>query len=413
MNKPIFDVVIVGGGMVGSSLALALSSLPLKVAMIEPHPQNSYLAPGFDARAIALSWGSTRIFNALGIWPQLKSIATPIKNIHVSDKGHLGICRLEAKQMKVAAMGQVVELEDVGKVIHKALTETNTTLFCPAKVDSINAEADDYTTLTLSVQHNKEQQIKTRLVVAADGKESMVRQLSGIQIVDKAYDQVAIISTIKTQLPHNNVAYERFTETGPVAFLPLSNNRISLVWMMNSNLAKQLVTATDEQFISALQDQFGQRLGRIMQVGKRTIYPLNLVKAERCIDKRLVIIGNAAQSLHPIAGQGFNLGLRDVATLADILRTSCIKGIDPGSTELLKDFEQWRQPDKQKVIEFTDVMARLFTNPALILSAPRNFILMAMNLMPQMRYQLAEAAMGLSGKQPRLVRGLSLLMQEQ
>ena len=413
MSSALFDVVIVGGGMVGSSLALALSSLPLKVAVIEPHPQNSETAPGFDARAIAFSWGSTRIFNSLGIWQNLKPIATPIKKIHVSDKGYPGITQLKAKAMKVAALGQVVELEDVGKIIHKALKETKTSLYCPARVIDLSQENENYSSLTLVTEENQEIKINGRLVVAADGKQSVIRELSGIGIIEKPYNQSAVISTLQTQLPHNNVAYERFTENGPVAFLPLSNNRISLVWMMDTTVATELVTATDDVFIEKLQAQFGQRLGKITTVGKRSIYPLNLVKAERCTDKRLVVIGNAAQSLHPIAGQGFNLGLRDVANLADCLRKSCIEGIDPGCADLLKDYEQLRNPDRQQIINFTDAMARLFANPAQILSVPRNLMLIAMNYIPQMRSLLAESAMGLYGKQPRLVRGLSLHLPEQ
>ena len=408
----IVDVAIVGGGMVGSSLALALSSLPLKVAIVDPYPQNSRSAPGFDARAIALSWGSTRIFNGLGIWPQLKSIATPIKKIHISDRGHFGIGRLNSKQFKVDAMGQVVELDDVGKILYRALTETDTRVICPAKVTAIDNN-EDYSTLSLEMENRgSTQQLNARLVVAADGNHSAIRKMSGIKIEEKPYAQVAIISTIQTQLAHNNIAYERFTDNGPVAFLPLSDNRISLVWMMDSVAAKQLKSASDVEFIDKLQQQFGQRLGKIIRIGKRYLYPLNLVKASRCIDKRLVIIGNAAQSLHPIAGQGFNLGLRDVATLGDILRAACLENRDPGSFDLLEDYEQWRKPDRRKVIEFTDIMARLFANPSMLLSAPRNLMLMTMNLLPQMRSHLAEGAMGLSGKQPRLARGLSLDLQE-
>lgn len=411
-NDTVFDVAIVGSGMVGSSLALALSKLPLKVALIDPYPQNSELAPAFDARAIALSWGSARIFKGLGIWSQLQPIATPINQIHISDRGHPGITRLDSEQFNVSAMGQVVELEDVGKLLHKALLETKTQQLCPAKVIAIS-HTDDYTKLELDAENKSTpKSIKAKLVVAADGNQSVVRKMSGINIDERPYSQVAVISTIQTQLPHKNVAYERFTETGPVAFLPLSNNRISLVWMMDAEVAEQRINSSDSDFINHLQTQFGQRLGRITRVGKRYSYPLNLVQAKACIDKRLVIIGNAAQSLHPIAGQGFNLGLRDVATLSDILRRSCLENIDPGMLSLLEDYQQWRKPDRKMVVEFTDTMARLFTNPATILTAPRNLMLMTMSGLPPMRRQLAEAAMGLTGKQPRLVRGLTLDMQE-
>ena len=357
-----------------------------------------------------------RIFNGLGLWSQLNPLATPIKNIHISDRGHPGITRLDAKQFNVAAMGYVLELEDAGKVIHKALADSKTKIYCPAKVTKISS-GEDHANLTIESSIDKstktnEQQIRARLVIAADGNDSVVRTMTGVGSQAKPYTQTAIISTIQTQRAHQNVAYERFTDTGPLAFLPLSNNRTSIVWMVDTNAAEKIVSANDAIFINQLQSQFGQRLGRITRVGKRYAYPLSLVKADHCIDNRLVIIGNAAQSLHPIAGQGLNLGLRDVAALADILRTACLERVDPGSATLLEEYQVWRRPDRQQVVAATDIMARLFTNPAAILSKPRNLMLMAMNLLPEVRSQLAEAAMGLRGVQPRLIRGLTLDLQE-
>ncbi len=422
-HSDIYDVAIVGGGMVGSSLALALSSLPLKVALIEPHLQTSPKALGFDARAIALSWSSCRIFNGLGLWKQLKNIATPIQKIHVSDKGNPGICRLDAKQLNVAAMGQVVELEDVAAIIQNAISESTTDLI-QASVSAIETQ-EDASLLSLDfLQSNQQdnqqntlnkqkqpQTLRARLVVAADGKSSVIRSLSGIKSSDKAYDQVAMISTIQTQLPHNNVAFERFTERGPVAFLPLSNNRISLVWMMQAEEASSIIKTSDEQFIAQLQNSFGQRLGKITRVGERSSYPLSLLTAKQCIGNRLVLVGNAAQSLHPIAGQGFNLGLRDVAALSDMLRKACKETRDPGSQMLLDEYQNWRQNDRDKVVDFTDLIARLFANSSHLVSVPRNTILMAMNWIPELRAQVATAAMGLTGKQSRLVRGLSLKLE--
>jgi len=406
-EQQLFDVAIVGGGMVGSSLALALSSLPLKVVVIDPYAQDSVEAPAFDARAIALSWGSTRIFNSLGIWQQLKSLATPIKKIHVSDRGHPGISRLNAKQFNVAAMGQVVELQPVGQIMHQQLQQSDINFLCPAKVVHIEQETDA-SCLTVDSEQSGQQQIRARLVVAADGKDSAICKMSGIELEEKTYEQQAIISTIQTQLPHNNVAFERFTETGPVAFLPLSRNRISLVWMTNSEQAKHLMQTTDADFMQRLQTQFGQRLGSITRIGERHCYALSLLRANSCINRRLVVVGNAAQSLHPIAGQGFNLGLRDVAALADIMREACIAGRDVADPELLQRYQQSRADDRKRVMGFTDTLARLFANPAMIFCLPRNIMLMSMNLLPQMRTSLAEAAMGISGKQSRLARGLSL-----
>jgi 2-octaprenyl-6-methoxyphenol hydroxylase len=418
----IYDVAIVGGGMIGSSLALALSALPLKIVVIEPYPQNSDVAPGFDARAMALSWGTMRIFKSLGLSAEIEKISTAITKIHVSDKGHPGICRLSADQFNVSAMGQVVELKDMGQIVHRALDKTKTTQYCPAAVTAMQ-EFDEYRQLTLEVksdcteskpdpkdasQQYKTIEVKAKLVVAADGNSSVIREMAGLDTVEKPYDQVAIITTLETQLPANHVAFERFTKTGPVAFLPLSDNRISMVWMVDKAISEKLIEDNDTDFIEQLQQQFGFRLGKINRVGKRYSYPLVLVMAKKCFAKRLVLIGNAAQSLHPIAGQGFNLGIRDVACLADSLR----EADDVGSLDMLEEYQEWRMKDKNKVIGFTDSVARLFANPSKLLTIPRNKALILMNLVPQLRSHIAEAAMGVSGKQSRLVRGLPLTQSQ-
>jgi len=424
IKEPLYDVVIVGGGMVGSSLALALAALPLKIAIIEPHLQTSKKAPGFDARAIALSWSSCRIFNGLGLWDAFKKIATPIHNIHISDKGNLGISRLSAKEMNVSALGHVIELDDVAAIIQKALLEKKCVndsepeigkiSIIQGKVESMQLTPQFRTLLIRSTTNKNESvvnNVQGKLVVAADGKNSITRTIAGVKTSEKKYDQVAIISTLQTQLPHNNVAFERFTDTGPVAFLPLSDHRISLVWMLDKDTAKSMEDATETKFIETLQSKFGQRLGRITKVGERFCYPLSLVKSDQCRAERLAIIGNAAQSLHPIAGQGFNLGLRDVATLCDQLRLCCEQTLDPGADSVLEKYQQWRATDRSSVINFTDFIARLFLNDSKLLTTPRNAALLSLNVIPSLRQEIAKSAMGLTGKQPRLVRGLNLELE--
>jgi len=413
-DEGVYDVAIVGGGMIGSSLAIALSALALKVVVIEPYPQTSELAPGFDARAIALSWGSMRIFKSLVLDKLIEEIATPISSIHVSDKGHLGITRLKAKQLNVSALGQVVELADMGKILFKALAKTNTKQYCPAKVVEMQLQ-DGYRGLSIELDcldssTKSTLDLKAKLVVAADGNQSAIRAMAGIETTSKPYEQVAIISTLESQLAHNNVAFERFTESGPVAFLPLSSNRISMVWMVDKTVSEALLEVDEAEFISQLQRQFGYRLGRITRLGKRFSYPLNLVTANSCTQSRLVLLGNAAQSLHPIAGQGFNLGIRDIACLGDVLRKALLENIDLGSAELLEEYVLSRSSDKSQVINFTDAAARLFANPSKLLSVPRNTALIMMNFIPELRSHLAEAAMGIGGRQSRLVRGLPLTL---
>jgi len=404
-STELYDVAIVGGGMVGSSLALALARLPISVVLIEPFEPTSDQAPGFDARAIALSRATAKILHSLNLWDEIKPKATAIEHIHVSDKGRPGLCQFSAKEVNIPAMGYVVELQDVGKVMHKALQSEKLTSLCPAKVSQIT-QLDGLNQLSIS-ETNKERKINARLVVAADGNRSSIRDMLNIGTTEKPYQQSALISTIQTQKPHNHWAFERFTDIGPVALLPLSDNRISLVWMLPPEQADEMLNADEDEFTEQLQQAFGQRLGRITRIGERHCYPLNLVQTQS--DKQAVVfIGNAAQSLHPIAGQGFNLGLRDVADLVDVLRQACIDNKTVDDPEVLDNYLQLRAPDRNHIVTMTDSFARLFSNPSPILSIPRNTLLGIMSLLPEARHEFTRFAMGMNHKASRLTRGLAI-----
>ncbi len=411
MTTTDYDILIIGGGMVGASLAIALRDQPLRIAMVEAVPFRSASQPSYDDRAIALSQGSRRIFDAMGVWDALAPAATAIERIHISDQGHFGITRLDAQEEGVDALGYVITGRALGQGLVGTASELdNLDLISPATLRELKLGDDDATAvIDRDGQHAS---ITAKLVIAADGGDSSVRRLLDIAVTEKDYRQTAIIANITPQRPHNNVAYERFTAHGPLALLPLDaqsgDPRCSLVWTHGPEQTEQLLALSDDDFLLALQDAFGMRLGRLLKVGKRASYPLRLVQAREQIRPRLALIGNAAHTLHPIAGQGFNLGLRDVAALAQVLSEACRAKRDVGKLTLLEEYAHWRKADHRKVIGFTNTVVSTFSNRFLPLSLARNLGLLTTDLLPPLKHGLARHAMGIGGKLPRLARGLPL-----
>ncbi|PHS26363.1 MAG: 2-octaprenyl-6-methoxyphenyl hydroxylase [Methylophaga sp.] len=401
MIKADFDLIIVGGGMVGASLACALANTPLKIAIIEAFEPQSKQQPSYDDRGIALAYGSQRIFESLGLWPQLASHCTAITDIHVSDRGHFGATRLSAKNKNVAALGQVITARLMGEMLNKAIEQHDKLeLICPEKVTKLNQE-DDFVELIL----NDNRRLSAKLIVAADGAQSTIRQLLDLAALEHDYEQTAITANITPERPHQGRAFERFTDTGPIALLPMSDNRCSLVWTVKTSDETDILQLSDDDFLSQLQERFGYRLGKLIKVGQRTSYPLKLVQTDQPIQARIVFIGNAAHSLHPTAGQGFNLGLRDVAALADVL-ADCSG--DCGDARLLHDYQQWRQQDQDNVINNTHTLVKLFSHDNPILGHLRGIGLTLVDALPIAKHWLAQKSMGLDRKQPRLSRGLKL-----
>ncbi|NOQ94501.1 MAG: 2-octaprenyl-6-methoxyphenyl hydroxylase, partial [Methylophaga sp.] len=309
-----FDLIVVGGGMVGASLACALKNTSLKIAVIEAFEPDSAQQPSYDDRGIALAYGSQRIFESMGLWDQLALHSTTISDIHVSDRGHFGVTRLSAEKENVPALGQVITARSMGLVLNQALSQQNNLdIICPASVVSLK-QYDDYVELTL----DDARQLSAKLIVAADGAQSTIRQLLGLGALEHDYEQTAITANISPERAHHGRAFERFTDSGPIALLPMSDKRCSLVWTVKTGDEIALLQLSENEFLEQLQNRFGYRLGKLKQVGQRNSYPLTLMQADQPIQQRVVLIGNAAHSLHPIAGQGFNLGLRDVAALADV-----------------------------------------------------------------------------------------------
>ncbi len=404
----VYDLLIGGGGLVGATLALMLKPLGLKVALVETRAFDGAAHPSFDERTTALANGSRRIFQAAGVWPLLQRTATPIRKIHISDQGRFGFARLTAEEQKLPALGYVVPNWQMGAALWRRLQEESIEVIAPARVVQLQTEP--------AVQHvtietgGEQKQLSARLVIAADGAQSLLREAAGIASNQWDYGQTAIISNALTQRFHEQVAYERFTPHGPLAVLPLADARVGLIWTVAHDQAPTVLSWTDEEFLNQFQRQFGFRLGRFLKVGARHAYPLSLIRAEQHQAQRLAVMGNAAQMLHPIAGQGLNLGLRDAACLAELLADGlrADPAFDVGGADLLQQYAAWRHEDSRRIVAFTDTLVRLFNQPLGIVKFARNAGLLAFDLLPVAKDAMAQLSMGASGRIPRLARGAPL-----
>jgi 2-octaprenyl-6-methoxyphenol hydroxylase len=406
-----YDIIIAGGGMVGTSLAIALEPLGLRVAVVEPVPRDARQQPSFDERSTALSRSSQRMFEAMGLWPEIVAAATPIRSIHVSDKGRFGFSHIDAVEQQVEALGYVVINRVLGNVLHDAVSrQRGLDWLCPARITAV-AQAGRATTVTVE-SAGAERKLGCRLVVAADGARSSVREMLGIGAKSVDYEQLAIVGNAQPEIHPDNRAFERFTQDGPIAILPVADNRVAFVWVLPPPRARSMLELGDAQFIDALQQAFGLRLGAFSKVGRRTAYPLELTRANGLVARRGVLVGNAAHGLHPVAAQGFNLGMRDVAALCDCLldgpQSGAVCGHDPGSTEILDAYAAWRRSDHSKVLRFTDGLVRLFGDDRPPLRLLRNVGMLGFDLIPGVRSLFARHTMGLAGYLPRLSRGVPL-----
>lgn len=407
-----YDVIIAGGGMVGASLAHALAGDGLRVAVIEPVPPAADDQPSYDDRAIALAYGTRRILEGLGVWTVLAPHAEPIRRVHVSDRGQFGFTHLDARDEGAEALGYVVTARDLGAALLAPLAE-RADLLCPARVADFVVEADRVRVTPEPVGYDSPagapstaRSLTARLLVAADGGRSAIRERLGIAQRHHPYGHHAVVANVTPSLPHEGVAYERFTETGPLALLPMTGNRCGLVWTAREAELADVLALDDRAFLAALQERFGFRLGRFVAVGRRSHYPLELRLAEAQVLDRVAIIGNAAHTVHPIAGQGFNLGIRDVAMLAEVLVEAHRSGRDIGSLAVLQAYEAARRRDQRTVALATDALARLFVNPLGPLRVARNLGMTLLDALPPAKHLLARIGMGLAGPQPRLGRGL-------
>lgn len=386
-----FNLAIVGGGLVGASLALALQAgakaRGWKIVLVEPFAPGETWQPSYDARSSALSFGARRIYERLGLWQQISRRAEPILQIQVSDQGRFGATRLSAMEEGVPALGYVVENAWLGQCLWAALDSDVISWRVPAEVQSMQAVADGYR-LTL----NDETELECDLAILADGGRSSLREQLGIAVHQRPYDQSALIANITPSEAHCGQAFERFTEEGPMALLPLPENRCALVWTRTGNDTRRLAALDDRSFLEELQGVFGYRLGTLRQVGARHVYPLALIEAQEQIRSNLVILGNAAHSLHPIAGQGFNLSLRDADALAETLLDS---DAPLGDLATLQAYRDRQRMDQQLTVGFSDKVTRLFGSKQSVIATGRNLGLLGLDLLPPAKRWFARQAMGL------------------
>ena len=353
------DVAIVGGGMVGASLALGLRGLGLSVLLVEGVAPGSSSQPSFDDRTTALGNASRRIFASLGVWSDIAPQAAGIRTIHVSDAGRFGFARLRAEEQGIDAFGYVVANRVIGTALWKKLSASQEiVLRVPATSEGIEITPDG-ARLTLVTDTGGHEAVDARLVVAADGAHSAVRSAAAIDAAVEDYDQVAIVANVAADRPHDGTAYERFTPSGPLAVLPLYDGSYGVIWSCSPADAATVLSLEDDRYLRELQARFGWRAGKFVRVGRRASYPLKLTRAAATTAIRTVLIGNAAQALHPVAGQGFNLGLRDAAMLAEVI-ANAPAGVDVGAPDLLQRFSEWRAADRTGVVKFTDGLVKLF-----------------------------------------------------
>jgi len=403
-----YDLLIVGGGMAGASLACALAETGMQIAIIEAVPWQSDEQPSYDVRTISLSHGSRMIYETMGIWEHIDAEAIcPIQQIHVSDYGHAGLTHLDRKDAGVEALGYVIENRALGAALMQRLEQQdNVDLVCPAAVTRA-ATTDDLATLQCS-RNDEDITLHGKLLVIADGGRSGLREMLGFESNIDDYQQSAIVCNVSPGLFHQHCAYERFTASGPLAILPMNGDRCWCVWAVAAEDVEDYMALSEEQFLARLQQQFGDRLGRFSRVGKRYVYPLSRSRAEKHYRTRVVLVGNAAQSVHPVAAQGFNLALRDVAWLAEVLAQAHDNNEDHGAEGVLAKYEDIRHRDTRRVTSFTHGMIKLFTSQLPPVIAGRNMGLLAVDLLPEVKRALLKRTMGLSGRQSRLARGLLL-----
>ncbi|GAA69929.1 MULTISPECIES: 2-octaprenyl-6-methoxyphenyl hydroxylase [Pseudoalteromonas] len=383
-----FDVVIIGGGLAGASCALSVAKTnpALNIAVVEANQVTGDYHPSFDDRSIALAQQSVEYLQSLNLFEQNAPYTAAIKKVSVSDRGHFGKAHINCDEFAKPSLGYVVEVNPFGRALHLRLTQSNITLLCP---DSVTAIEQTLHSNTLTLQSGE--QLNAALLVIADGAQSPTRSLLGLGFNTQPYEQGAIIANVEVAGGHNNHAFERFTQNGPMALLPMSNNRYSLVWCMRQDQVEQHMALNEQDFISALQSAFGYRGGQFTKVGMRTSYPLVYGQVESLIAHRTVVIGNAAHAIHPIAGQGFNLGLRDVQVLSNLIANS---QHDLGSYAFTREYSKKRSDDIKTVMSLTDALVRLFSNSSRVLALGRSIGLFSMDLFPALKAPLAKQLMG-------------------
>ena len=405
------EICIVGGGLVGLAAALAFGTQGRSVQLFEARPydtQNNQPS-ALDVRSIALSYSTTQIFQSLGIWDELKPNCAAINQIHVSSAGHFGVTRLNASELNLPSMGQVIEYHVLAQQLLVAVQKQQNIEICsPARVTEIIQHDDGVAIAYQSGQ--TEHRIKAGVLVVAEGAGSSIGEMLGITTQTVDYEQTAIVANVKIQQPESGCAYERFTAQGPMAMLPLPQQRYAMVWTNTHERAGQLMEMSEKGFIENIYKQFGLRLGYFEQLGRRDQFALKMRRADKLVSGRCVLIGNAANALHPVAGQGFNLGMRDIAQLYDDL---CAVDLSEHSTpELLERYQQQRIQDHEQTVALGNGLVQLFSNNLPVINHLRAAGLAIMDLCPTLKNQMGWQGMGYGASASSLMRGVAVAQSQ-
>lgn len=395
-----FDVIIAGGGLSGLLSALSLSQTAqrvgktLSIAIVEPNKidlnPSQYRSASFDERVLALSHGTKSYLQSLGAWQGINAFAAPIETIHISDRGYYGKARVYAHEHNVEALGYVTPMSAIGRALLEVTAKLkNISWFDESAINNITWQSEQVT-----VELNADEAISGSLLLGCDGGQSVCRQFANIHSSTKTYQQCAIVANVKMAKPHQHVAYERFTDTGPIALLPLPNNESSLVWTLTPEQADEFSVLDDDSFKQMLAEQFGFYQGQVLEVSKRVKFPLSLIQAETNSYHRMMLVGNSSHTIHPIAGQGFNLGVRDVIELNKLLADMLAEGKDIGQFSTLNQYDVNRKQDQSNVIMLTDSLVTLFSNDLWPLSLGRTVGLKVMNYLSPLKQSFVNKTMG-------------------
>ncbi len=393
------DVAVVGGGVVGLSLALSLARGGIRVAVIDRAAPAQQRMPAFDGRVLAIAQGSARILKALGAWWRLADDAQPIFDIRVTDGDSPLHLHYDHADLGSDPLGYIVEIRHLRRALQEAAAQSQIDWRAPANIATISRDA-----AVATISFDDGSWLRAALIVAADGRGSATRRDAGIGVITLPYRQTALVCTVAHERPHQGIAHERFLNAGPFAILPMTGRRSSLVWTERADLAPAIAALESDAFLAELRLRFGDFLGRVKVTGPRWSYPLELSYAKRTSDQRLVLIGDAAHGIHPIAGQGFNLGLRDAAILSEMVIDAARLGEDLGAASLLRRYARRRIPDRISMGVVTDGLNRLFSNDLAPLRFIRDLGLAAVDQLPPLKRVFMQHAMGLMGDVPRAAR---------
>lgn len=391
-------VLIVGGGLVGASLAIALDAAGIAATLVEAAAPRAGAQPSYDERNLALARATVNGLESIGVWRHACAGATPIRHIRVSRAGEFGSARITAASQGVDALGWTLPARELGAALLRRLDEcTLLTRLAPATLSALQPLAGGWRAQVTTADGMR--QLDTPLLVGADGTNSFVRAQLGIEAEHHDYRQSLFVCTVTPEREHANRAYERFSDEGPVALLPLAERRCGLVLTVSSDQAEAVAALDDARFLELAQRRFGWRLGRLTRPGKRHPYAIHRVAAAQLTAPRAVLVGNAAQTVHPIGAQGFNLGLRDALTLAELVASAA----DPGAADLLTDYAARRAPDRAGTMAMSHGLVRLACLPQPLLAPLRSLVLLACDRLPPLQRALARRGMGFRGEPPTAV----------